>query len=53
MAMEAEYTLPQQTSIMNPVPEENPLRIQPEPYASSAIYTELNYQVNNKLEPKI
>lgn len=45
MAMEAEYSLPQHTHVMNPIPEENPRRLQPEPYASSAIYTELNYQV--------
>ena len=46
MAMEAEYSLPQHTNVMNPIPEETQLRrLQPEPYASSAIYTELNYQV--------
>lgn len=44
--MEAEYSLPQHTNVMNPIPEETQLRrLQPEPYASSAIYTELNYQV--------
>lgn len=44
--MEAEYSLPQHTNVMNPIPEEAQLRrLQPEPYASSAIYTELNYQV--------
>lgn len=45
MAMEAEYTLPQHTSNMNAMPQEDHRRIAPEPYASSAIYTELNYQV--------
>lgn len=44
MAMEAEYSLPQHASnLKNIVHEER--RIAPEPYASSAIYTELNYQV--------
>lgn len=45
--MEAEYSLPQQTTVMNIIPEEDHRRIQPEAYASSAIYTELNYQVCN------
>lgn len=44
--MEAEYTLPQHTSNMSAMPQEDHRRIAPEPYASSAIYTELNYQVN-------
>lgn len=43
--MEAEYTLPQHTSNMSAMPQEDHRRIAPEPYASSAIYTELNYQV--------
>lgn len=47
MAMEAEYSLPQHTNVMNPIQEEMQKRIQTEPYASSAIYTELNYQVSN------
>ncbi|RVE53566.1 hypothetical protein evm_001707 [Chilo suppressalis] len=47
MAMEAEYTLPQHTSSMNAMPQEDHRRIAPEPYASSAIYTELNYQLQN------
>ncbi|KOB78706.1 Roundabout, isoform B, partial [Operophtera brumata] len=50
MAMEAEYTLPQHSSAMNPIPEEQHRRNPPEPYASSAIYTELNYQVKSKLD---
>lgn len=45
MAMEAEYSLPQHPSSMTAVPQEDQRRIAPEPYASSAIYTELNYQV--------
>ncbi|KAL0881768.1 hypothetical protein ABMA27_001552 [Loxostege sticticalis] len=45
MAMEAEYTLPQHTSNMSAMPQEDHRRIAPEPYASSAIYTELNYQL--------
>lgn len=46
MAMEAEYSLPDHTNTMNPIFEEEQRRHrQPEPYASSAIYTELNYQV--------
>lgn len=44
--MEAEYTLPQHTSNMSAMPQEDHRRIAPEPYASSAIYTELNYQVH-------
>ncbi|KAJ8724385.1 hypothetical protein PYW08_015859 [Mythimna loreyi] len=51
MAMEAEYSLPQHTNVMNPIPEETQLRrLQPEPYASSAIYTELNYQDHTDAE---
>lgn len=50
MAMEAEYTLPQHSSAMNPIPEEDHRRNPPEPYASSAIYTELNYQVRSNLD---
>lgn len=45
--MEAEYTLPQHNHSMNPMPQEDHRRIPPEPYASSAIYTELNYQVSS------
>ncbi|XP_041968181.1 peroxidasin homolog [Aricia agestis] len=44
MAMEAEYSLPQQHSNVNVMIQNDHRRIQPEPYASSAIYTELNYQ---------
>ncbi|XP_063827497.1 roundabout homolog 1-like isoform X1 [Ostrinia nubilalis] len=47
MAMEAEYTLPQHTSNMSAMPQEDHRRIAPEPYASSAIYTELNYQLQD------
>ncbi|KAI5644534.1 immunoglobulin i-set domain-containing protein [Phthorimaea operculella] len=43
MAMEAEYSLPQHPSTMAAMPQEEQRRIAPEPYASSAIYTELNY----------
>ncbi|CAB3235805.1 unnamed protein product [Arctia plantaginis] len=50
MAMEAEYSLPQHTNVMNPIHEEMQRRIQPEPYASSAIYTELNYQGHTDAE---
>ncbi|XP_026759735.2 roundabout homolog 1-like [Galleria mellonella] len=46
MAMEAEYTLPQHSHTMNPMPQEEYKRMPPEPYASSAIYTELNYQTD-------
>ncbi|KAM3966989.1 neogenin [Aphomia sociella] len=46
MAMEAEYTLPQHSHTMNPMPQEEYNIIPPEPYASSAIYTELNYQTD-------
>lgn len=45
MAMEAEYSLPQHTSTVNMMSHEDNRRHPPEPYASSAIYTELNYQV--------
>lgn len=44
MAMEAEYSLPQHTSNLNNITHEE-RRITTEPYASSAIYTELTYQV--------
>lgn len=46
MAMEAEYSLPQHTTTVNVLSQVDN-RIPPEPYASSAIYTELNYQVIN------
>ncbi|XP_026731821.1 neogenin-like isoform X3 [Trichoplusia ni] len=50
MSMEAEYSLPQHTNVLNPIPEEGQRRLQPEPYASSAIYTELNYQDHTDAE---
>lgn len=45
MATEAEYSLPQHPSSMTAMPQADQKRIAPEPYASCAIYTELNYQV--------
>lgn len=45
MAMEAEYTLPQHPSSMTAMPQEGQKRTATEPYASCAIYTELNYPV--------
>ncbi|XP_045767357.1 netrin receptor DCC-like isoform X1 [Maniola jurtina] len=47
MAMEAEYSLPQHTSAVNMMSHEDNRRHPPEPYASSAIYTELNYQLQD------
>ncbi|KAL4707276.1 hypothetical protein ACJJTC_019814 [Scirpophaga incertulas] len=47
MAIEEEYTLPQHASSMSAVPQEDHRRIATEPYASSAIYTELNYQLQD------
>lgn len=44
--MEAEYSLPQHPSSMTAMPQEDQKRIAPEPYASCAIYTELNYPVS-------
>ncbi|XP_053605751.1 LOW QUALITY PROTEIN: protein sidekick-1-like [Plodia interpunctella] len=49
MAMEAEYTLPQHPH-MNAMPQEEHRRIAPEPYATSAIYTELNYRDHTDAE---
>lgn len=46
MTREAEYSLPQQPiNGMLPVIEDDQRRVQTEAYASSAIYTELNYGV--------
>lgn len=44
--MEAEYSLPQHPSSMTAMPQEDQKRIATEPYASCAIYTELNYPVS-------
>ncbi|XP_072950046.1 netrin receptor DCC-like [Epargyreus clarus] len=50
MAMEAEYSLPQHANVMSGMSKDDPRRIPPEPYASSAIYTELNYQDHTDAE---
>ncbi|XP_012549697.1 immunoglobulin superfamily DCC subclass member 3 isoform X1 [Bombyx mori] len=50
MATEAEYSLPQHSNTVNPKCEEEQQRLQPQPYASCAIYTELNYQDNTDAE---
>ncbi|OWR41427.1 roundabout protein 2 [Danaus plexippus plexippus] len=50
MAMEAEYSLPQHTSALNMMAQEDTRRHAPEPYASSAIYTELHYQDHTDAE---
>ncbi|XP_061704766.1 neogenin-like isoform X2 [Cydia pomonella] len=50
MTMEAEYTLPQQQNNISTMPHEEQRSVPPEPYASSAIYTELNYPVHNDAE---
>ncbi|KAG7309657.1 hypothetical protein JYU34_004145 [Plutella xylostella] len=42
MAMEAEYSLPQHSNVMNLMSADD--RAATEPYATCAIYTELNYQ---------
>lgn len=47
MAMESEYSLPQSTNVINHTPHDIQ-NSSAEPYASCAIYTELNYQVNNQ-----
>lgn len=47
MDIEAEYSLPQHTNTAN---QEKVQRTQPEPYASSAIYSELNYQTHTDVE---
>ncbi|KPI98678.1 Roundabout-like 2 [Papilio xuthus] len=49
LAMEAEYSLPQHASNLKNIGHEE-RRIAPEPYASSAIYTELNYQDHTDAE---
>ncbi|XP_026313598.1 roundabout homolog 3-like [Hyposmocoma kahamanoa] len=50
MATEAEYSLPQHPSSMTAMPQADQKRIAPEPYASCAIYTELNYQDHTDVE---
>ncbi|XP_060802288.1 protein sidekick-1 isoform X2 [Amyelois transitella] len=50
MAMEAEYTLPQHIHNLNSMPQEEHRRVAPEPYATSAIYTELNYRDHTDAE---
>ncbi|GBP49441.1 Roundabout homolog 2 [Eumeta japonica] len=51
MAVEAEYSLPDHPVVnFNSVGFEERRRVPPEPYASSAIYTELNYQGSTRLE---
>lgn len=48
MAMESEYSLPQNTTnVINHTPHDMQ-NSSSEPYASCAIYTELNYQVKNQ-----
>ncbi|CAK1579452.1 unnamed protein product [Parnassius mnemosyne] len=50
MAMEAEYSLPQHTNNITDIIHEDRRKVAPEPYASSAIYTELNYQDHTDAE---
>ncbi|XP_050665497.1 neogenin-like [Leptidea sinapis] len=50
MTMEAEYSLPQHTGVISDICLEDKRKYPPEPYASSAIYSELNYQGHTDAE---